>query len=232
MHRVDTDGHDANAFADGDPQVGQQGTIIDEVWLNDVQENICLLIEAAGIVLVKGDGEQLKDAVMAFDAALLVVAKAYTDAREAAEITARNVAIAAAVAAEAGVRLAADNALDGRLDTIEDALDEQATAGSGHWMKHPCGVIEQWGVYAGGASNPAIAFPIAFPSACEAVNITPVAFSATSTATEGTSVHHATLDDGSITAAGFSAYCSWEDTTPDQFTAATTTKFHWRAIGR
>lgn len=242
MHRVDTDGHVANAFADGDPQVGQQGTIIDEVWLNDLQENICLLIEAAGIALLKGDGEQLKDAVMALDAAILAVAQTYTDDREAAEITARNAAIAAAVAAEAtaraadvdaeeAARIAADTALDGRLDTIEDALDEQATVGSGHWMKHPCGVIEQWGVYAGGASNPAIVFPIEFPAACEGVQITPIGFGAVSTTNQNTSVHHATLA-AAPTVAGFSAFCSWEDETPDQFVAATLTAFHWRAIGR
>ncbi len=238
MHRVDTDGHLDNAFADGNPQIGQQGTIIDEQWLNDVQENICLLIEAAGIALVKGDGEQLKDAVMALDAALLAVAQAYTDAREAAEIVARDAAIAAEAAlraadvdAEEAARIAADAALDGRLDTIEDALDEQATAGSGHWMKHPCGVIEQWGVYAGGASNPAIVFPIEFPMACEGVQITPIGFGAVSTTNQNTSVHHATLAAApSLT--GFSAFCSWEDETPDQFVAATLTVFHWRAIGR
>lgn len=227
MHRVDTDGHLDNAFADGNPQIGRQGTIIDEQWLNDVQENICLLIEAASIALVKGDGGQLKDAVMALDAALLAVAQAYTDARETAEIAARD----AAIAAEAVLRAAADTALDGRLDAIEDALDEQATVGSGSWMMHPCGVIEQWGVYAGGASNPAIVFPIAFPSACEGVQITPIGFGATSTAAENTSVHHATLAAPPSTA-GFSAFCSFEDITPDQFVAATTTVFHWRAIGR
>ncbi|HRD47446.1 MAG TPA: hypothetical protein PLF78_13295 [Caulobacter sp.] len=238
MHRVDTDGNADNAFADGDPQVGQQGTVIDEVWLNDVQENLCLLIEAAGIALVKADGEQLKDAVMALDAALLVVAKAYTDTREAAEIVARDAAIAvetaarvAAVAAEAAIRLAADNALDVRLDAIEDALDEQATVGSGHWMKHPCGVIEQWGIYAGGASNPAIVFPIAFPTACEGVQVTAISNGATSTTSEATSVHKAELA-AAPTTAGFSVFCSWEDNSTDNFVAATTTAFHWRAIGR
>jgi len=209
MHRVDTAGHIDNAFADGDPQIGQQGTVIDEVWLNDLQENICRLIEDAGVVLDKGVDTQLKEAVQAM-----------IDA-----------ATSGGVAAEAAIRLAADNALDVRLDAIEDALDEQATVGSGHWMKHPCGVIEQWGVYAGGASNPAIVFPIEFPGACEGVQITPIGFGATSTNSEATSVHHATLA-GAPTAAGFSAWCSFEDTTPDQFTAATTTAFHWRAIGR
>lgn len=238
MHRVDTDGHVANAFADGDPQVGQQGTVIDEVWLNDLQENVCRLIEAAEIALVKGDGDQLTDAIQALDAAVLAAGAAYTNAREAAEIVARNAAIGVEAAArivdvnaEEAARIAADAALDGRLDTIEDAFDEQATVGSGHWMKHPCGVIEQWGVYAGGASNPAIVFPIAFPTACEGVQVTAISKGATSTTAEATSVHYAALS-AAPTIAGFSAYCSWDDNATDNFVPATTTVFHWRAIGR
>lgn len=60
MHRIDTEGHEAGLFQDGTPQIGQQGTILDAAWLNDVQENIARVIEAAGIPLVKGDFDQLK----------------------------------------------------------------------------------------------------------------------------------------------------------------------------
>lgn len=65
MHRVDTEGHDAGAWRDGTPQIGQQGTIMSADWLNDVQENICTVIEDAGVVLAKGDPDQLKLAIAA-----------------------------------------------------------------------------------------------------------------------------------------------------------------------
>lgn len=89
MHRVDTEGHDNNRFASGNPQIGQQGTIVDHQWLNDVQENLCVLIEFAGLVLAKGDHDQLKLAIQALDTATLNAAKAYVDAGLVAEAAAR-----------------------------------------------------------------------------------------------------------------------------------------------
>jgi hypothetical protein len=65
MHRIDTAGHDDGLFQDGTPQLGQQGTIMDADWANGVQENICGVIEGAGIALAKGANEQLKDAISA-----------------------------------------------------------------------------------------------------------------------------------------------------------------------
>lgn len=66
MHRVDTDGHLANLFTDGDPGIGQEATIIGEDWLNDVQEDLCNLIEDAGVTLVKGSQTQLQAAINAY----------------------------------------------------------------------------------------------------------------------------------------------------------------------
>lgn len=63
MHRVDTSGNIAGAFTDGDPDVPVEATVVDDDWLNAVQESICNLIEDAGITLVKGDDTQLTDAV-------------------------------------------------------------------------------------------------------------------------------------------------------------------------
>lgn len=72
MHRIDTPGHDEGLFRNGNPQVGQQGTIMDADWANDVQENICSVIEAAGEDLEKGDFDQLKLAIQSMiDSALL-----------------------------------------------------------------------------------------------------------------------------------------------------------------
>lgn len=69
MHRVDTDGNEDGLFQDGTPQIGQQGTILSDDWFNDVQENICTVIEDAGIELEKGDHDQLKLAIAAMIAA-------------------------------------------------------------------------------------------------------------------------------------------------------------------
>jgi hypothetical protein len=65
MHRIDTAGNDDGLFVDGNPQAGQQGTILDAAWANGVQENLCRAVEAAGIELVKGDHDQLTAAIQA-----------------------------------------------------------------------------------------------------------------------------------------------------------------------
>ncbi len=64
MHRVDTPGHADGLWQDGNPQIGQQGTIMSFEWLNDHQENLCKVVEDAGIALVKGDTGQLKAAII------------------------------------------------------------------------------------------------------------------------------------------------------------------------
>lgn len=71
MHRVDTEGHDDGHWQDGNPQVGQQGTILSADWLNDLQENVCTVIEDAGVELEKGDPDQLKLAIAAMISAAM-----------------------------------------------------------------------------------------------------------------------------------------------------------------
>lgn len=68
MHRIDTEGSNGT-FTDGNPAIGQQGTLIDAAWLQAVQESICKLIEYANIALVKGNNDQLRQAVQALIAA-------------------------------------------------------------------------------------------------------------------------------------------------------------------
>jgi hypothetical protein len=63
MHRVDSSGHLANLFTNGNPGTGQPATELEEDWHNDVQEELCNLIEAANITLVKGDQTQLQAAL-------------------------------------------------------------------------------------------------------------------------------------------------------------------------
>ncbi|MDP1630155.1 MAG: hypothetical protein Q8L66_01895, partial [Caulobacter sp.] len=112
------------------------------------------------------------------------------------------------------------------------SLDDQGSNANGWWRRNPDGTIDQWGVYNGNSPHPGISFPLEFPTACENVQITALGYGATSTGSESTTVHLATLD-GIPTTAGFAAWCSWESSGNDQFNAAATlSKFHWRAIGR
>ncbi len=59
MHRIDTPDAVDGLFQDS----GSPGTRVTDDWLNDVQENLALLIEGAGIALSKGDHTQLLDAI-------------------------------------------------------------------------------------------------------------------------------------------------------------------------
>lgn len=60
MHRIDSSGATVgHLFQD----TAGPTTQVDAAWANDVQENICVLIEYAGITLVKGTYTQLRDAV-------------------------------------------------------------------------------------------------------------------------------------------------------------------------
>lgn len=68
MHRIDQSGHVGNRFTTGNPQSGQQATRFGADWPNAVQEEICKVIEAAGLVLDKASNEQLYAAIVAIAA--------------------------------------------------------------------------------------------------------------------------------------------------------------------
>lgn len=64
MFRIDSAGAtNDNKFTEGDPQNAIPATDVSAEWLNDVQENISKAIEAAGITLIKGDFDQLTQAI-------------------------------------------------------------------------------------------------------------------------------------------------------------------------
>lgn len=65
MHRIDTAGSTVdNKFTDGDPQTATQATVVDDDFMNTVQEELAHVIEQAGIVLSKPDQTQLYQAIM------------------------------------------------------------------------------------------------------------------------------------------------------------------------
>ncbi len=71
MHRIDTAGHVGNRFNDGNPQLGQEATLVDAAWFNAVQEGIIDVITYAGIAPLKGDDTQLRDAIVALIAGVV-----------------------------------------------------------------------------------------------------------------------------------------------------------------
>lgn len=50
---------DPGFFFGGNPAAGQKATIVTADWLNTVQEELCTVIEAAGLALDRGDSGQL-----------------------------------------------------------------------------------------------------------------------------------------------------------------------------
>jgi hypothetical protein len=65
MHRIDADGHVGNMFDEGDPGIPTPPTMVDEAWLNMVQEELVALPVDASIALVKGTNTQLRDSLRA-----------------------------------------------------------------------------------------------------------------------------------------------------------------------
>lgn len=66
MHKIDTPSADNGQFVDKDSSLGIDGTVVDASWLNAVQNEICNMIEGAGITLNKQSVVQLRDAVESF----------------------------------------------------------------------------------------------------------------------------------------------------------------------
>lgn len=71
MHRIDTSGNVGNRFHPGNPATGQQATLVDQHWLNAVQEEIVSVILEANIALEKGNNRQLADAIVALVAGVV-----------------------------------------------------------------------------------------------------------------------------------------------------------------
>lgn len=71
MHRIDTSGNVDNRFHPGNPATGQQATLVDQDWLNAVQEEIVGVIEEANIPLEKGNNTQLAEAIVALIAGVV-----------------------------------------------------------------------------------------------------------------------------------------------------------------
>lgn len=65
MKRIDADGSVGGLFTDGNPGMGVPATVVDAEWLNDVQQEICTVIEGTGATLDGTIYTQLQTAILA-----------------------------------------------------------------------------------------------------------------------------------------------------------------------
>lgn len=84
MHRIDDTGNVAGMFTEGNPSIGEAPTKVTDDWLNDVQENLCDVVESPGGTLVKGTYTQLRTGI---NALALTVANTAITALKAATNT-------------------------------------------------------------------------------------------------------------------------------------------------
>ena len=63
MKRTDAAGHDSNRYTEGNPALGVPATVVGAEEMNNIQEEICNVIEAAGITLDELDEDQLLEAI-------------------------------------------------------------------------------------------------------------------------------------------------------------------------
>lgn len=175
MHRIDTPGSVAGQFSDGNPAVGQQATQLLSAWFNDVQENLCQLIEEAGIPLVKGGSDQLTAAVLALIAGVVgtgggavpttrLVSTSGLATGGGALAVDRTIDVAKASAAEIAAGLIDNKAITplGLATAVAAGL-----ADNGYYVA-PGGLILQWGQLRGSYAEGAVGvtFPTSFPNAC------------------------------------------------------------------
>ncbi|QUM72172.1 gp53-like domain-containing protein [Sphingopyxis granuli] len=179
MERIAGPGNVNNQFSEGNPAIGQQATMVTAKWTNDVQEEICNVIEEAGIAL---DGEAQNQL---YQAIVSLVAGVVGDGSGAVPTTRL---VSAAGLATGGGDLAADRTITvpkasaaevaaGTNDTkavtplaLQGGVGGSLMAGVGY--KTIFGLIFQWGTYSVGANSSAtVTFPSAFPSMCVYANV-------------------------------------------------------------
>lgn len=92
MHRIDhATAAPGNLFTEGNPATATPATSVTDDWLNDMQENLAQLVEAASIALVKGDGTQVTDAIQVLIAVAFGNLKAISTVSTTSSISAATV---------------------------------------------------------------------------------------------------------------------------------------------
>jgi len=180
MHRIDTSGNVNNRFHPGNPATGQQATLVDQDWLNAVQEEIVNVILQANIDLEKGTNDQLAEAIIA------LIAGVVGDGSGAVPTT-RQLLVAGGLLAISGTTLAADRTLTLTKATVAEAAAQvrddvvvtpAALAGlvgltqvGGAWVIRIGPVIAQiFSATVGGNSTTVLSLPQAFPTEAKAAS--------------------------------------------------------------
>jgi hypothetical protein len=148
---VDLFGAGKHGFKNGNLAGGIAATEFEAAWFNGVQEELLAVIEAAGLV---PSGATLNQLLLALRAAGVFTTPAQFDNTTKPATTAfvRNELL--------GLGNAAYAAMFG------------ASLGANGWLKHPSGLILQWGAGTSSgtaASNGSVTFPLNFPNAARQV---------------------------------------------------------------
>lgn len=174
MQRIAGPGHVGNLFSEGDPNIGQQATMVTAAWANAIQEEIARACELSGIPLDPNNNEQLY-------AAILAIAAGAAGAGGGAVPTTR--LVNAAGLASGGGDLAADRTITvpkasaadvaaGTDDTkaitplaLQGGAGATLMAGVGY--KTIFGLVFVWGTFSvAGNSSANVVFPTTFPTMC------------------------------------------------------------------
>jgi hypothetical protein len=174
MQRIAGPGHVNNMFSEGNPNIGQQATMVTAAFMNAVQEELANIVELSGGVLDPENPAQVYAAILA------IAAGAAGDGSGAVPTTRT---VTGAGLAIGGGDLAVDRVITvpkasagdvatGTDDTkaitplaLQGGAGGSLMAGTGY--KTIFGLLFQWGTYTVGANSSAnITFPTTFPTMC------------------------------------------------------------------
>ncbi|HEL3750019.1 TPA: hypothetical protein UMV35_002316 [Stenotrophomonas maltophilia] len=139
MHRIDTATAAAGgAFTEGNPTIGVPATVVSADWLNAVQEEICRVVEGAGLTLHKSERDQLWQAIQRLVAPPGSTTEAGTVRLATVEETVAGAADDIAVTPEG---LAGLTATESRRGLAQFASAEQTAAGDGDLAVTPSALL-------------------------------------------------------------------------------------------
>jgi len=162
MHRTEGQYHKENLFNDGPP-----GTRVEQNWLNAVQEELCYVIEQAGIALKTASTDTRSQLKIAIDALLGAAVNAHNS------VTNPHSSSASAIADRIALRDAAGRCEFAGGIAGNDAVVFSQFAGSfsapnagTNYQKFASGLILQWGYFSITTPNAdqVVTYPLTFPN--------------------------------------------------------------------
>lgn len=187
MKRTDAPGATVdNQFTDGDPTGGVPSTVLEQSWLNNVQEEIAHVIEEAGITLDGNDMTQLLEAILYFisqnivadgdrgDITVTVGGTVWTI--DNGVITPQKLN-ASMYSTQSDAELGIENVKLMTALRVAQAIDYKFahSFGTNGYQKIPGGLIIQWGQVVGALdqSSATVTLPVTFPNAFLSLQVAP-----------------------------------------------------------